>query len=179
MLFSHPADFTPVCTTEIGAAAALKPQLDKRNTKLIGMSVDSLGNHYRWLNDIKEVTGTAVNFPIITDPNRWIASLYGLVHPKARGADIVRSTFIVGPDNKVELMLTYPESTGRCFQDLPRVMDSLQLAAEYGVATPADWEQGQDVIIPTTMSNAEAKTRFPKGFETKKSYLRMTPQPNH
>jgi len=177
LLFSHPGDFTPVCTTELAAAAALKPEFDKRNTKLIATSVDSLDTHYRWLSDIKDVSGTEVDFPIIEDPNRWVASLYGMIHPKASGRETARSAFIVGPDNKVELMLVYPPSTGRNFRELLRVIDSLQLAAQHGVSTPADWQDGQDVIIPIEVSDEQAWTRFPKGFAAKKPYLRMTRQP--
>jgi len=178
VLFSHPKDFTPVCTTELGAVAALKPEFDKRNTKVIGLSVDPVESHNRWEMDIKDVTGNAVNFPMIGDPERTVASLYGMIHPNASDTMTVRSVFVVGPDNKVKLTLTYPASTGRNFQELLRVIDSLQLTAKYAVATPADWTPGGDVIITNGVSDEDAKTRFPKGFETKKPYLRVTPQPD-
>ena len=178
VLFSHPRDFTPVCTTEVAAAALLKPEFDKRGAKLIAVSVDSLDSHYRWLDDIKDVCGGAVDFPILADPNGSIASHYGMIHPRATRTDTARSVFIVGPGNKVELMLTYPPSTGRNFRELLRVIDSLQLAAEHGVATPADWQEGEDVIIPVEVSSEQAATRFPKGFESKKPYLRLTRQPD-
>jgi alkyl hydroperoxide reductase subunit AhpC len=178
ILFSHPKDFTPVCTTELGAAAALKPEFEKRNTKIIGLSVDPLDAHTRWQGDIKDVTGHAVNFPMIADADRKVANLYGMIHPNASDTMTVRSVFVIGPDDKVKLMATYPASTGRNFQELLRVLDSLQLTAGYSVATPADWQQGQDVIIVTAVSDDDAKTRFPRGFVAKKPYLRVTPQPN-
>lgn len=177
VLFSHPRDFTPVCTTELGAVSALKREFEKRNTKVIGLSVDPLGEHRKWQNDIRDVTGHALNFPLIADPDRRIADLYDMIHPNASDTATVRSVFIIGPDNKVKLTLTYPASTGRNFAELLRVIDSLQLTAKYAVATPADWKQGEDVIIVPAVSDEEAKTRFPKGFVAKKPYLRVTAQP--
>ena len=178
VLFSHPKDFTPVCTTELGAVAALKPEFDKRNTKVIGLSVDPVDSHRSWESDIEDVTGSAVNFPMIADPDRTIADLYDMIHPNASDTMTVRSVFVVGADNKIKLTLTYPASTGRNFQEILRVIDSLQLTAEYKVATPADWKDGDDVIITAAVSDEEAAERFPKGFEAKKPYLRLTPQPN-
>lgn len=178
VLFSHPKDFTPVCTTELGAVAALKPEFDRRNTKIIGLSVDPVESHNRWEKDIKDVTGHQVNFPMIGDPDRKVATEYGMIHPNANDTMTVRSVFIIGPDNKVKLTLTYPAATGRNFQEILRVIDSLQLTANYSVATPADWKDGEDVIITTAVSDEDAKTRFPKGYEAKKPYLRVTPQPN-
>jgi thioredoxin-dependent peroxiredoxin len=178
MLFSHPGDFTPVCTTELGAVGALKSEFDERNTKVIGVSVDPLNAHYRWRNDVKRVTGAELNFPIVADSNGWVASLYGMVHPLASSTHTTRSTFIIGPDNKVCLVCVYPESTGRNFREMLRVIDSLQLAAKYPIATPADWRDGEDVIIATGVSDDQAKALFPKGFDAKTPYLRMTPQPN-
>jgi alkyl hydroperoxide reductase subunit AhpC len=178
VLFSHPKDFTPVCTTELGAVAALKGEFDKRNTKVIGLSVDPLTSHTKWEGDIKDVTGQTVNFPMIADPDRKIADLYGMIHPNASDTMTVRSVFIVGPDNKVKLTLTYPASTGRNFQEVLRVIDSLQLTATHSVATPADWKDGDDVIVVNSISDEDAKKKFPKGFVAKKPYLRVTPQPN-
>jgi thioredoxin-dependent peroxiredoxin len=176
--FPHPKDFTPVCTTELGAVAALKPEFDKRNTKVIGLSVDPVESHNKWDADIKDVTGHAVNFPMIADPDKKVADLYGMIHPNASDTMTVRSVFIVGPDNKVKLTLTYPASTGRNFQELLRVIDSLQLTATHSVATPADWKDGDDVIVVNSVSDEDAKKKFPKGFVAKKPYLRVTPQPN-
>ena len=178
VLFSHPRDFTPVCTTELGTVAGLKAQFELRNTKVIGLSVDSLESHKRWASDIHDVTGNAVNFPMIADPDRTIAMLYDMIHPNASETTTVRSVFIIGPDHKVKLTLTYPASTGRNFQELLRVLDSLQLTAQYAVATPADWHDGDDVIVLTSVSDDEARARFPKGFAKHKPYLRVTPQPN-
>jgi alkyl hydroperoxide reductase subunit AhpC len=178
VLFSHPRDFTPVCTTELGAVARLKGEFDKRNAKVIGLSVDPIETHQRWQGDIQDVTGYAVNFPMIADPDRRIATLYGMIHPNASDTATVRSVFMIGPDNKVKLMLTYPASTGRNFQELLRVLDSLQLTAHHSVATPADWQEGDDVIVAPALSDAEATAKFPKGFIAKKPYLRVTPQPN-
>jgi thioredoxin-dependent peroxiredoxin len=178
VLFSHPKDFTPVCTTELGALAALREEFERRNTKVIGLSVDPLDAHRRWEGDIVDVTGHRVNFPMIADPERKVADLYGMIHPNASDTMTVRSVFVVGPDNKVKLVLTYPASTGRNFAELLRVIDSLQLTAAYAVATPADWTYGDDVIITAAVSDEEARTRFPKGFEAKKPYLRVTAQPN-
>ena len=178
VLFSHPKDFTPVCTTELGAVAALKPEFDKRGVKVIGLSVDPVDSHERWESDIADVTGNAVNFPMIADPDRTVADLYDMIHPNASDTMTVRSVFVVGADNKIKLTLTYPASTGRNFDEILRVIDSLQLTAGYKVATPADWQDGEDVIIIPAVSDEEAVERFPKGFEAKKPYLRLTPQPN-
>ena len=178
VLFSHPKDFTPVCTTELGAVAALKPEFDKRDVKVIGLSVDPVDSHERWESDIADVTGNAVNFPMIADPDRTIADLYDMIHPNASDTTTVRSVFVIGPDNKIKLTLTYPASTGRNFDEILRVIDSLQLTAGYKVATPANWKDGDDVIIVPAVSDEEAAERFPKGFEAKKPYLRLTPQPN-
>jgi alkyl hydroperoxide reductase subunit AhpC len=178
VLFSHPKDFTPVCTTELGALAKLKSDFEKRNTKILGLSVDPVDSHQRWAGDIKDVTGTALNYPLIADPDRKVAQLYDMIHPNASETVTVRSVFIVGPDNKIKLTLTYPQSTGRNFAELLRVIDSLQLTANYSVSTPADWKQGEDVIIVPAVSDEDAKKKFPKGFTTKKPYLRVTPQPD-
>ena len=177
VLFSHPRDFTPVCTTELGKVASLKQEFEKRNTKVIGLSVDGLQDHSRWMSDIKDVTGHAVNFPLIADPDRRVANLYDMIHPNASDTATVRSVFIIGGDNKVKLTLTYPASTGRNFHELLRVIDSLQLTARHLVATPADWKQGEDVIIVPAVSDDDARKRFPKGFVAKKPYLRVTAQP--
>ncbi|MDX6475118.1 MAG: thioredoxin-dependent peroxiredoxin [Gaiellaceae bacterium] len=176
VLFSHPADFTPVCTTELGAVAALKPEFDKRNTKVVGLSVDALDNHETWSQDIEDVTGSKLNFPLVADTNREVSDKYGMIHPNASDTMTVRSVFVVGPDKKVKLTLTYPAATGRDFGEILRVIDSLQLTAKHKVATPADWRQGEDVIITTAVSDEEAQERFP-GYETVKPYLRKTPQP--
>jgi thioredoxin-dependent peroxiredoxin len=178
VLFSHPKDFTPVCTTELGRVAQLKPEFDKRNTKVIAVSVDDVDSHGRWAGDIKDVTGADLNFPVIGDPDRKVSDLYGMIHPNANDTLTVRSVFVVGPDKKVKLMITYPASTGRNFDEILRVIDSLQLTADYKVATPADWKDGEDVIIVPAVSDEDAKAQFPKGFEAKKPYLRVTPQPN-
>jgi thioredoxin-dependent peroxiredoxin len=176
VLFSHPKDFTPVCTTELGTVAGLKAEFDRRNTKVIGLSVDPLDSHQKWEGDIAEVTGHAVNFPMIADPDRKVATLYDMIHPNASDTMTVRSVFVIAPDHKVKLTLTYPASTGRNFQELLRVIDSLQLTARQPVATPADWRPGQDVIISNNLSDDEAGKKFP-GFVKKKPYLRTTPQP--
>jgi alkyl hydroperoxide reductase subunit AhpC len=178
VLFSHPKDFTPVCTTELGAVSALIPEFQKRNTKVVGLSVDPVESHLRWEGDIADVTGHKVNFPMIADPDRKVSTLYDMIHPAASDTLTVRSVFVIGPDNKVKLTLTYPASTGRNFEELLRVIDSLQLTANYAVSTPADWKQGDEVIIMTAVSDEEAAKRFPKGFVAKKPYLRVTPQPN-
>jgi len=178
VLFSHPRDFTPVCTTELGAVARLKPEFDKRNTKVIAVSVDPMQSHQAWIGDINEVCNTEVNFPLIADPDKQVADLYDMIHPNASDTATVRSVFIVGPDNKVKLMLTYPASTGRNFQEILRVIDSLQLTAGYKVATPADWKHGEDVIIVPAVSDEDARKQFPNGFTAKKPYLRVTKQPN-
>ena len=178
VLFSHPRDFTPVCTTELGRVAALKPEFDKRNVKVIGLSVDGVADHEGWSRDIEDVTGARLNFPLIADPDKKVADVYDMIHPEASDTVTVRSVFVVGPDNKVKLTLTYPQSTGRNFDELLRVIDSLQLTAGYSVATPVDWKQGEDVIIVPAVSDEDARKKFPKGFTAKKPYLRVTPQPN-
>lgn len=178
VLFSHPKDFTPVCTTELGYVAKIKPEFEKRNCKVIGLSVDALGEHEQWANDIEETQGVAPNFPMIADPDRKVANLYDMIHPNADDTATVRTVFVIGPDDKVKLTLTYPASTGRNFDEVLRVIDSLQLTADYQVATPANWKDGEDVIIVPAVSDDEAKQKFPKGFETKKPYLRITPQPD-
>jgi alkyl hydroperoxide reductase subunit AhpC len=178
VLFSHPKSFTPVCTTELGAVARLKPEFDRRNVKVIGLSVDPVDAQQRWQQDIKDVTDQQVNFPMIADADRRISGLYDMIHPNASDTMTVRSVFVIGPDDKVKLTLTYPAATGRNFDELLRVIDSLQLTAGYSVSTPADWKQGDDVIIGGAVSDEEAKTRFPKGFVKKKDYLRVTPQPD-
>ena len=178
VLFSHPKDYTPVCTTELGTVARLKPEFDKRNVKVIGLSVDPLKDHEGWSKDIEETQGVALNFPLIADHDRKVADLYGMIHPNADNTFTVRSVFIIGPDKKLKLSLTYPASTGRNFQEILRVIDSLQLTAKYKVATPADWTNGQDCIIVPAVKNAEADTLFPKGYKEIKPYLRTTPQPN-
>ncbi|HKE74570.1 MAG TPA: peroxiredoxin [Acidimicrobiales bacterium] len=177
VLFSHPKDFTPVCTTELGRVAALKPEFDKRNVKVIGLSVDGLSDHEGWTQDIEDVTGSRLNYPLIADPDRTVADLYDMIHPGASDTVTVRSVFVIGPDNKVKLTLTYPQATGRNFDELIRVIDSLQLTAKYKVSTPADWKQGEDVIIIPAVGEEEAKERFPEGWETKKPYLRLVKQP--
>ena len=177
VLFSHPADFTPVCTTELGEVARLKPEFDKRGVKVIGLSVDPLEDHRAWAGDIAETQGHALNFPLVADPDREIADLYGMIHPQADDSFTVRSVFIIGPDKKVKLTLTYPASTGRNFEEILRIIDSLQLTADHSVATPVNWEQGEDVIIVPSLSDEEAREKFPKGWETVKPYLRVTPQP--
>jgi alkyl hydroperoxide reductase subunit AhpC len=176
ILFSHPKDFTPVCTTELGAVAGLKPEFDKRNTKVIAVSVDPVDSHHKWAQDIQDVTGNALNYPIIGDADRTVADLYGMIHPNANDTLTVRSVFIIGPDKKVKLTLTYPAATGRNFQEILRVLDSLQLTAQHQVATPSDWKQGEDVIITGAVSDEDAAQRFP-GYKTVKPYLRTTPQP--
>jgi len=178
VLFSHPKDFTPVCTTELGYVAKIKPEFEKRNCKVIGLSVDALGDHEQWANDIEETQGAAPNFPLIADKDRAVANLYDMIHPNADDTATVRTVFVIGPDDKVKLTLTYPASTGRNFDEVLRVIDSLQLTANHQVATPANWKDGEDVIIVPAVSDAEAQTKFPKGFVTKKPYLRVTPQPN-
>ena len=178
ILFSHPADYTPVCTTELGAVAKLKGEFAKRGVKVAALSVDSLDDHKGWINDINETQNTLVDFPIIADPDRTVANLYDMIHPNALDNMTVRSVFIIGPDKKIKLMLTYPASTGRNFAELLRVIDSLQLTANYSVATPANWKDGEDCIITPAVSNEQAKEKFPKGFTEVKPYLRVTPQPN-
>ena len=177
ILFSHPKDFTPVCTTELGVVAKLKPEFDKRNVKVIGLSVDGLSNHDKWANDIKETQGYKPNFPIIADEDRKISDLYGMIHPKANDTLTVRSVFVIGPDKKIKLTLTYPASTGRNFDEILRVIDSLQLTAHHKVATPANWKHGEDVIIAGSVSDEDAKKLFPQGWKTVKPYLRTLKQP--
>ncbi len=176
VLFSHPKDFTPVCTTELGYVAKIKPEFDKRNVKVIGLSVDPVESHKQWEKDIEETQGVAPNFPMIADADRKVSDLYDMIHPNANDTLTVRSVFVVGPDNKVKLTLTYPASTGRNFDEILRVIDSLQLTANYKVATPVNWKDGEDVIITGAVSDEEAKEKFP-GFTTVKPYLRTTKQP--
>ena len=178
LFFSHPADFTPVCTTELGKTALLNAEFTKRGVKAIAISVDSLESHHKWVPDIEEVNSVHMNFPIIADPEKKVALLYDMIHPNASEKATVRSVFIIGPDKKIKLTLTYPASTGRNFTEILRVIDSLQLTANYQVATPADWVNGEDVIITPAVSDADAVTKFPKGFTSVKPYLRKTPQPN-
>jgi len=177
LLFSHPKDFTPVCTTELGAFAKRKAEFDKRGVKIIGLSVDPVADHKRWAEDIRETQGTALNFPVIGDADRKIADTYGMIHPKANDTLTVRSVFVIGPDKKVKLTLTYPASTGRNVDEILRVIDSLQLTAKHQVATPVDWKQGGDVIIVPSLSDDEAKKRFPQGWKSLKPYLRVVAQP--
>ena len=178
VLFSHPADFTPVCTTELGRTAQLKDEFDKRNVKVLAVSVDPLDKHNEWVSDINETQNTTVNFPIIADEDRNVATLYDMIHPNASTTATVRSLFIIGPDKKLKLSLTYPASTGRNFTEVLRVIDSLQLTAQHSVATPADWKHGEDVIVVPSMPTAEAEQKFPKGLRIVKPYLRYTPQPD-
>ena len=177
VLFSHPKDFTPVCTTELGLVAKLKPEFDKRNVKVIGLSVDTIDNHGKWAADIEETQGTAVNFPVIGDSDKTVSDLYDMIHPNANDTLTVRSVFIIGPDKKVKLNITYPASTGRNFDEILRVIDSLQLTAKHKVATPGNWKDGDDVIIGSAVTNEEAETLFPGGWTTVKPYLRTLPQP--
>ncbi|TLV01289.1 peroxiredoxin [Dyadobacter luticola] len=178
LLFSHPSDFTPVCTTELGKTALLQGEFEKRNVKVLAISVDDLDSHNRWIPDINELSKTEVNFPIIADENRKVALLYDMLHPNASEKATVRSVFIIGPDKKVKLTLTYPASTGRNFNEILRVVDSLQLTANYSVATPADWQDGEDVIVVPAVSTEDAEKKFTKGLNIVKPYLRYTPQPN-
>ncbi|MHC4547837.1 MAG: peroxiredoxin [Planctomycetota bacterium] len=178
ILFSHPKDFTPVCTTELGHVAKIRQEFDRRNVKVIGLSVDPLGAHLEWSQDIEETQGMAPNFPMIADADRRVSDLYDMIHPAADDTATVRSVFVVGPDHKVKLTLTYPASTGRNFDEILRVIDSLQLTASHSVATPANWSDGDDVIVAPALSDEEARRKFPQGFETLKPYLRVTPQPN-
>lgn len=177
VLFSHPADYTPVCTTELGRTAQLKEEFDKRNVKAIAVSVDPLESHMGWVSDINETQHTQVNFPIIADPDRHVAELYDMIHPNMSETHTVRSLFVIGPDKKIKLMITYPASTGRNFNEILRVIDSLQLTANYSVATPADWKKPEDVIISLSVPTEEAEKRFPKGVKIVKPYLRYTPVP--
>jgi peroxiredoxin len=178
VLFSHPADYTPVCTTELGATARLKSEFDKRNVKVLALSVDPLDSHKGWVQDINETQNTTVNFPLIADEDRKVAELYDMIHPNADEKATVRSVFVVGPDKKIKLTLTYPASTGRNFNEIIRVIDSLQLTAYNKVATPVNWEYGQDCVILPSITNEVADKEFPKGYKQIRPYLRMTPQPN-
>ena len=178
MIFSHPADFTPVCTTELGRTAQLKDEFAKRGVKVIAVSVDALDSHTEWVKDINETQNTTVDFPLIADKDRQVAELYDMSHPNASEKATVRSVFIIGPDKKIKLTLTYPASTGRNFTEILRVIDSLQLTANYQVATPADWTEGQDVIVVPAVSTEDAIKKFPKGVTIVNPYLRTTPQPN-
>jgi len=177
VLFSHPKDYTPVCTTELGRVASLKKEFEKRNVKVIGLSVDAVDSHKGWMKDIAEVTGHAVNFPLIADSDRKVSDLYDMIHPNANDTLTVRTVFVISPDNKVKLMLTYPASTGRNFDELLRSIDSLQLTAAHSVATPADWKHGEDVIIASSLSDEDARKKFPEGWDAKKPYLRVVPDP--
>lgn len=178
VLFSHPKDFTPVCTTELGYTAKLKPEFEKRNVKVIGLSVDPLDSHKGWAKDIEETQGTALNFPVIADADRKVSDLYDMIHPNANDTFTVRSVYVIGPDKKVKLMITYPASTGRNFDEILRVIDSLQLTSKYSVATPVNWKQGEDCIIVPAITDEQAKEKFPAGWKTLKPYLRITPQPD-
>ncbi|MGV2290246.1 peroxiredoxin [Trinickia sp. YCB016] len=185
ILFSHPKDFTPVCTTELGYMAGLKPEFEKRNTKIIGLSIDPVSDHEKWVGDIEETQGHAVNYPMIGDPDLIVAKLYDMIHPNASGAAprtaadnaTIRSVFLIGPDKKVKAMFVYPMSAGRNFDEVLRLLDALQLNAKHGVATPVNWRPGDDVIIPTSVSDEDAKKKFPQGFKTLKPYLRVVAQP--
>lgn len=178
ILFSHPADYTPVCTTELGRTALLGDEFAKRNVKVLAVSVDPIDKHHGWISDINETQNTTVNFPIIADPERNVATLYDMIHPNASATATVRSLFIIAPDKTVKLIITYPASTGRNFVEVLRVIDSLQLTAEHSVATPADWKNGEDVIVVPAVSTEDAIKKFPKGVKVVKPYLRYTPQPN-
>jgi alkyl hydroperoxide reductase subunit AhpC len=178
VLFSHPADFTPVCTTELGAVAKLRAEFDKRNVKVVALSTDSVTSHTQWIGDINETQKTHVNFPIIADTDFKVSNLYDMIHPQVSDKFTVRSVFVIGPDKKVKLSITYPASTGRNFDEILRVIDSLQLTAGYSVATPANWKQGEDVIITTAVKDEDIAAKFPKGHTRIKPYLRTTPQPN-
>ena len=177
VLFSHPKDFTPVCPAELGTLARLEPEFTRRNVKVVGLSVDAISDHERWSEDIARTQGQAPDFPLIGDPERRVADLYGMVHPGASDTMTVRSVFVIGPDKKIKLTLTYPASTGRNFQELLRAIDSLQLTARHQVATPADWKQGEEVIIVPAVSDEEANRRYPDGFRAETPYLRYVPQP--
>jgi alkyl hydroperoxide reductase subunit AhpC len=178
VLFSHPKDFTPVCTTELGEVAKLKPEFDKRNVKVIALSVDDTESHLGWIKDIEETQNTTMNFPILADPDRKVSDLYDMIHPNANNTLTVRSVFIIDPQKKLRLILTYPASTGRNFDEILRVIDSLQLTDNYSVATPANWKDGDDCVVVPSIPTEEAKVKFPKGINEVKPYLRLTPQPN-
>src|SRR5688572_1089234 len=177
VLFSHPKNFTPVCTTELGAVSKLKKEFEKRNVKVLGLSVDPLADHHSWAKDIEETQGVALNFPLLADADKKVSNLYGMIHPSASDTFTVRSVFIIGPDKKIKLTITYPASTGRNFDEILRVIDSLQLTAKHKVATPSDWKQGEDVIIVPSVNDNDAKALFPNGWKTVKPYLRVVPQP--
>jgi thioredoxin-dependent peroxiredoxin len=179
VLFSHPKNFTPICTTELGYTAKLKPEFDKRGVKVLGLSVDPLKDHEKWSEDIKETQGYALNFPLIADPERKVANLYGMIHPNASDTLTVRSVFVIGPDKKIKLTLTYPASTGRNFDEILRVIDSLQLTAKHQVATPVNWKVGEDVIIVPAVSDEEAKKKYPDGWKTLRPYLRVVSAPRN
>ena len=178
VLLSHPADFTPVCTTELGRTAQLNEEFKKRNAKVLVVSVDAVEDHHGWVKDINEVGNTVVEFPLIADKNRVVSELYDMIHPNASATATVRSVFIIDPDKKIKLILTYPPSIGRNFQEILRALDALQLSAEYSVSTPVDWKNGDDVIVATTLSTEDAKKKYPKGVKVVKPYLRYTPQPD-
>ena len=178
LLFSHPADFTPVCTTELGEFARRKADFDQRGTKLIGVSVDPVSSHHRWSEDIAETQGQGLNYPLVGDEDRTVANLYGMIHPNALETATVRTVFVIDPDKKVKLTLTYPANVGRNVDEILRVVDALQLSATHAVSTPVNWTNGGEVIITPALSDEEAKERFPKGFRSPKPYLRLTPQPN-
>lgn len=178
VLYSHPSDYTPVCTTELGRTAHLKSEFEKRNTKVLALSVDSVEDHLGWIKDINETQNCEVDFPIIADKDRQVAELYDMIHPNASATATVRSVFVIGPDKKIKLTLTYPASTGRNFFEILRVIDSLQLTDEYSVATPADWKDGEDVIVVPAIKTEDIPAKFPKGYKEVKPYLRVTPQPN-
>ena len=178
VLFSHPADYTPVCTTELGRTASLQSEFAKRNVKVLALSVDPIDKHHGWISDINETQNVNVDFPIIADEDRNVATLYDMIHPNASATATVRSLFVIGPDKKIKLFITYPASTGRNFVEVLRVIDSLQLTANYSVATPADWKEGEDVIVVPAVSTEDAIKKFPKGVKVVKPYLRYTPQPN-
>jgi len=179
ILYSHPKDFTPVCTTELGYTAKLKSEFDKRNVKVIAVSVDDVASHNKWIGDINETQGTSVNFPILGDPDKKVSNLYGMIHPNANDTLTVRSVFFIDPKKKIRALITYPASTGRNFDEILRVIDSLQLTDGYSVATPVNWKDGQDVIIVPSLQDPEVlKAKFPKGYKVVKPYLRITPQPN-
>jgi thioredoxin-dependent peroxiredoxin len=177
ILFSHPKDFTPVCTTELGYMAGLKPEFEKRGVKVLGLSVDPVDSHKKWAEDIKETQGNALNFPVIADAEKKVALLFDMIHPEVSDIFTVRSVFVIGPDKKVKAMLTYPASTGRNFDEILRLVDSCQLTAKYSVATPVNWKQGEDCIIVPALSDEQAKEKFPGGWKTLKPYLRIVPQP--
>jgi alkyl hydroperoxide reductase subunit AhpC len=178
VIFSHPADFTPVCTTELGMVSKLKDEFEKRNVKVIGLSVDDLDSHHEWIKDINETQNTTMNFPMIADEDKYVANLYDMIHPNADDKLTVRSVFVIGPDKKIKLTLTYPASTGRDFYEILRAIDSLQLTSNYSVATPVNWKDGDDCIIVNSINDEDAVKKFPKGFKKVKPYLRVTPQPN-